>query len=89
MHWQARPSTRAFVLLKNKKNYSSRVLKPKEKFGNTFDGVTILVTSLLLGYQKHLLSPGVILPALPYVGLEGAGLSVAQPEIVGWPFIQR
>lgn len=79
-----------FALLKNtKKPYSSRILKLKEKFGNTFDGVTVLVTSLLLGCQKHLLSPGVILPALPYVGLEGAGLSVAQPEIVGWPFIQR
>lgn len=74
---------------KTQKTYSFRILKLKEKFGNTFDGVAILVTSLLLGYQKHLLSLGVILPALPYVGLEWSGLSVAQPEIVGWPFIQR
>lgn len=61
----------------------------KDKFGTTFDGITILVTSLLQGCQKHLLSLGVVLPALSYVGLEGPGLSVAQPDTVGWLFIQR
>lgn len=58
-------------------------------FGNPFDGITILVASLLQGCQKHLLSLGGILPALLYVGLEGPGLSVAQPDTVGWLFIQR
>lgn len=43
----------------------------KEQFGNTFDGVTALVTSLLPGYKKHLLSPGNILPALLCFGLQG------------------
>lgn len=68
--------------------YSPHDLKLHEKFGNTFDGVTILVISLLLGCQQHLLSLGVIL-SLPHVDLQGAELSAVQPEIVGCPFIQR
>lgn len=60
----------------------------KDKFGTTFDGMTILMTSLLQGCQKHL-SLGLVLPALPYVGLEGPGLSVTQPDTVEWLFIQR
>lgn len=89
MQWQARPSTCAFVLLKTTKTLQLSRFKTEGKVQQYLWWSQHSGDLPTAGCQKHLLSPGVILPALPYVGLEGAELSVAQSDIVGWPFIQR
>jgi len=54
----SRPRTHALAQLRDTRNCCSHVSELGEKFGNTFDGATTLVTTLLLRYQQHPFTPG-------------------------------